>query len=87
MEIQEFEGKISLVTGASRGLGRAIALKLAALGSGVVINYLASDEEASNVALRAKFTGQATWAKRYFVVRVHFMFHILISDTCIIITT
>ena len=42
-------GRVSLVTGASRGLGRAIALKLATLGSKVAINYLASGEEASNV--------------------------------------
>ena len=50
MEIKELEGKVSLVTGASRGLGRAIALKLATLGSKVAINYLASNKEASHVA-------------------------------------
>jgi len=43
MEPKELEGKVSLVTGASRGLGRAIALRLASLGSRVAINYLASD--------------------------------------------
>jgi len=42
----ELEGKVSLVTGASRGIGRAIALKLASLGSSVAINYVAI--EASN---------------------------------------
>ena len=50
MELNELAGRVSLVTGASRGLGRAIALKLATLGSKVAINYLASGEEASNVA-------------------------------------
>ncbi len=50
MELKELEGKVSLVTGASRGLGRAIALKLATLNSKVAINYLASSEEAGNVA-------------------------------------
>ena len=50
MELNELAGRVSLVTGASRGLGRAIALKLATLGSKVAINYLVSDEEASNVA-------------------------------------
>ncbi|MFP3879997.1 MAG: 3-oxoacyl-[acyl-carrier-protein] reductase [Dehalococcoidia bacterium] len=42
----ELEGKVSLVTGASRGIGRAIALKLADLGSKVAVNYVAI--EASN---------------------------------------
>ncbi|HUW46947.1 MAG TPA: 3-oxoacyl-[acyl-carrier-protein] reductase [Dehalococcoidia bacterium] len=42
----ELEGKVSLVTGASRGMGKAIALKLASLGSKVAVNYVAI--EASN---------------------------------------
>ncbi len=49
MEPRELEGRVSLVTGASRGLGRAIALKLAALGSKVVVNYLANDGPAADV--------------------------------------
>lgn len=57
MEPKELEGKVSLVTGASRGLGRAIALKLAVLGSKVAINYLASDEEASKVAREIESRG------------------------------
>jgi len=44
----ELEGKVSLVTGASRGIGRAIALKLANLGSKVAVNYRST--EASNKA-------------------------------------
>lgn len=36
----ELEGKVSLVTGASRGMGRAIALKLSSFGSKVAINYV-----------------------------------------------
>lgn len=57
MELKELEGKVSLVTGASRGLGRAIALKLAMLGSKVAINYLTSDEEASKVAREIESRG------------------------------
>jgi len=48
---------VSLVTGASRGLGRAIALKLAASGAKVAINYLASDREAASLCEQIQSTG------------------------------
>jgi len=57
VEIKELEGKISLVSGASRGVGKAIALKLASLGSKVAINYLASDEAADKVAREIESQG------------------------------
>lgn len=50
MATGELTGKVALVTGASRGLGRAIALKLSGLGARVAINYLASDAEAAGLA-------------------------------------
>lgn len=50
MATGELTGKVALVTGASRGLGRAIALKLSGLGARVAINYLASDTEAAGLA-------------------------------------
>ena len=46
---KEFEGRVALVTGASRGIGKGIALKLASLGSKVAINYRSNDDEAKKV--------------------------------------
>jgi 3-oxoacyl-[acyl-carrier protein] reductase len=45
-----FDGKSAIVTGASRGIGRAIALKLASEGCNVVVNYHASADAANEVA-------------------------------------
>jgi 3-oxoacyl-[acyl-carrier protein] reductase len=45
----ELAGKVAVVTGASRGLGRGIAIKLASLGAKTAINYLSNDEEAEKV--------------------------------------
>ncbi|MDA1353935.1 MAG: SDR family NAD(P)-dependent oxidoreductase, partial [bacterium] len=45
----ELKGKIALVTGASRGYGRAIAIRLAQEGCVVIINYRRSRSEAEAV--------------------------------------
>ncbi len=43
------EGKAALVTGGSRGIGRAIALRLAAMGARVAINYVSKPDAAQEV--------------------------------------
>ena len=48
--MSEFEGKTVVITGASRGIGRDIAINLGALGANVVVNYLSSEKEAAEVA-------------------------------------
>jgi 3-oxoacyl-[acyl-carrier protein] reductase len=44
------EGKTALVTGASRGIGRAIAVELASAGASVVVGYRSGGDEAEEVA-------------------------------------
>lgn len=40
------KGKLSLITGSSRGIGKAIAIKLASMGSDIIINFVKNQEEA-----------------------------------------
>lgn len=51
------EGRIALVTGAAKGIGRAIALALAADGATVVVNYNGSKERAEQVVEEIKALG------------------------------
>ena len=59
-------GKIAIVTGASRGIGRAIAIELAREGAKVAINYQSNEEKAKEVAyeIRASSAGRACWRRR-----------------------
>ena len=50
-------GKIALITGASRGIGKEIALELSRLGAEVFINYSSSDEKALEVVNSIKNSG------------------------------
>jgi 3-oxoacyl-[acyl-carrier protein] reductase len=52
-----FEGKTAVVTGASRGIGRAIALELGGRGAAVVVNYNRSEEAAAEVVAAIKEAG------------------------------
>jgi len=60
VSFSSLEGKNALVTGASRGIGRAIAVELAVAGASVVIGYRSGKDEAE--ALAAEIGGRAVQA-------------------------
>lgn len=51
------KGKVAIVTGASRGIGRATALELAKHGANVVVNYAGNAEKAEEVVAEIKALG------------------------------
>ncbi|RJQ65558.1 MAG: 3-oxoacyl-[acyl-carrier-protein] reductase [Desulfobacteraceae bacterium] len=51
------ENKVAIVTGASRGIGRAIALELARSGCRIAFNYLSSDDQANALSKEIKELG------------------------------
>jgi 3-oxoacyl-[acyl-carrier protein] reductase len=52
-------GKIAIVTGASRGIGRAIAIRLGEMGANVTLNYCASEAQAQQALAEVKATAAA----------------------------
>ena len=63
-ESLNLQGRVALVTGGARGIGRAIVLRLAEAGVDVCINYLHAQEAAEEVALLARKLGVEAWALR-----------------------
>ena len=54
---KELDGRVAIVTGAARNIGRAIAVDLAAAGAAVVVNARTSDAEAQAVAREIEAAG------------------------------
>ena len=53
----QFKGKTALITGSARGLGKAIAIKLASLGANIVLNDIPSSEELDQTAEELRQSG------------------------------
>src|SRR3954470_14626594 len=53
----DFSGRVALVTGGSRGLGAAIAVKLAGCGAKVAVNYFGSPDRADAVVQQIRRAG------------------------------
>lgn len=62
--MEDLAGKVALVTGAGRGIGRGIAVGLARAGCDVAINYFRREGDAQDAALEVQQAG-----KRAFIVR------------------
>ncbi|MGD2140277.1 MAG: 3-oxoacyl-ACP reductase family protein [Burkholderiales bacterium] len=57
MRVKELEGRTALVTGGSRGIGRAICLALAREGAHVAVNYVSNEKAAREVVSEIKRLG------------------------------
>ncbi|MGH7858732.1 MAG: SDR family NAD(P)-dependent oxidoreductase, partial [Candidatus Binatia bacterium] len=56
--MNRLEGKVALVTGSSRGIGRGIALEMAREGADVVVNYLKDANAAEQTAAEIRGLGR-----------------------------
>jgi enoyl-[acyl-carrier protein] reductase III len=54
-------GKTALVTGGTRGIGRAVSLRLAAQGANVALGYVRNDEQAQEACSEVEATGVKAW--------------------------
>jgi 3-oxoacyl-[acyl-carrier protein] reductase len=61
----ELSGRVAVVTGGSRGIGRAIAVALGQAGAKVVINYTANEAAAGEAVAAVAAVGGAAVTKRF----------------------
>lgn len=61
---QPLAGRVALVTGSSRGIGRAIALELGNRGADVVVNYVTREDDAQKVVEALSNLGRRAFAVR-----------------------
>ncbi len=61
----ELNGKVALVTGASRGIGRAIAYEFAKEGADVIVNYKGSEDKAKELVEQIKRLGRKAYLAKF----------------------
>jgi NAD(P)-dependent dehydrogenase (short-subunit alcohol dehydrogenase family) len=69
IDTQQLHGRFALVTGASRGIGRGIALRLAERGAAVAVNFLQNEPAALDTVARIKAGGGEAFAVQTNVAR------------------
>ena len=82
--LKKFQGKVVLVTGASRGIGAAIATAFAHEGATVVVNHLSNDAAAAEVVAACQAGGGDAWALKADVgsaPAVQAMVHEIVRET------
>jgi 3-oxoacyl-[acyl-carrier protein] reductase len=65
MAARDLDGRVALVTGASRGIGRAIAVALGAGGAKVVVNYVSNEDAAAETVAAVAAVGGTAVLKRF----------------------
>ncbi len=63
--VDELKGKVALVTGGSRGIGRAISVALGRLGAKVIVNYTANEAAAAEAVAAVVAAGGTAGQKRF----------------------
>ncbi|MEH2466603.1 MAG: SDR family NAD(P)-dependent oxidoreductase [Nostoc sp.] len=59
--MKKLAGKVAIVTGSSRGIGKEIAMKLAHEGAKVVVNYSSSPKKAEEVVNQIRLCSRARY--------------------------